>query len=436
MNGTISQLHKGGCTNQPLDQRPVVLLNSVYQLLNYVMNERLAKIVEPANILEQGQGGGRQGRCVGINMQKVHVIQQEARRQGKRVYRVNIDFQNAFNDMYQASLWQVMRMFKIPDVDLLEQIHEGATVRLAPSDEESATITFDTGVAQGSITSPQLFNIFINALLRMLTVTGQNEDISHGLQIGKDQKGDNQRDENGYQLNNIGLIDDISIFAGTPEGTQKLLTVVQEFTAWCGMQINVKKKHLLVIDNDKKRREQEPAPLLTIKGETLQAMNLDDACRYLGYWGTGNGDMKATKEVFRQKIIAARDLIKCHPQALTLELATELFTSKGMGVFRFSAALIEWSESELNEVEQLCVQAYKNARHLLWSTASALFIFPKTHAGKESTLPMAVMTQELLLHAERCMRHEDVSKQIMLAGLNRTLDEWLCDSFVELIEEM
>ena len=55
--------------------------------------------------------------------------------------------------------------------------------------------------------------------------------------------------------------------------------------------------------------------------------------------------MRATKEVVRQKIIAARDLIKCHP--LTLELATELFTSKGMGVFRFSAALIEWSESEI-----------------------------------------------------------------------------------------
>ena len=49
---------------------------------------------------------------------------------------------------------------------------------------------------------------------------------------------------------------------------------------------------------------------------------------------------------------------------------------------------------------------------------------------------MAELTQELLLHAERCMRHEDVSKKIMLAGLNRTLDEWLCHSFVELIEEM
>jgi len=60
---------------------------------------------------------------------------------------------------------------------------------------------------------------------------------------------------------------------------EKLLNIVHEFTAWCGMQINVKKSYLLVIDNDKKCREQEPAPILTINGKTFQAMNLDDACR-------------------------------------------------------------------------------------------------------------------------------------------------------------
>jgi len=125
------------------------------------------------------------------------------------------------------------------------------------------------------------------------------------------------------------------------------------------MQINVKKTYLLVIGNDKKCRKQEPALLLTINGETLQTMNLDDACRYLGYWGTENGDMRAMKEVVRQKIIATRDLIKWHP--LTPEVATELFTSKGMGVFCFSAALIEWSESELNDVKRLRFQAYKKA---------------------------------------------------------------------------
>jgi len=188
MNDTISQLHKGTGTNKPSDQRPVVLLNSVYQLLNYVINERLKKIVKLAKILEPGQGGSRQGCCVSINMQKVHFIQQEARRQGKRVYRVDIDIKNAFNAMSQEALWQVMRMFKILDFDLLEQIYEGATVRLAPNDEAGATITLNTGVAQDSITSPQLFNIFINALLRMLTVRGQNEELGTGCRSARIRK--------------------------------------------------------------------------------------------------------------------------------------------------------------------------------------------------------------------------------------------------------
>jgi len=164
-----------------------VLLDSGYQLLNCIINKRLKRIVEQTNVLEPGQGGGKQGRSVDINMQKVYFVTHEAHRQGKRVYRVDIDFRNAFNAMSQAALWHVMNMFHTPDIDLLGQIYDSATVRLDPNDAESATITFDTGVAQGSITSPQLFNIFINALLRMLTATGQNQGISHGLQIGEDQ---------------------------------------------------------------------------------------------------------------------------------------------------------------------------------------------------------------------------------------------------------
>jgi len=107
----------------------------------------------------------------------------------KRAYRIDIDFRKTFNKISQAALWQVMNMLRIPDVDLLEQVHASATVCLALNDAESPTITFDTSVAQGRITSPQLFNIFINALLQMLTATGQNlsRGVSHGLQIGKNQ---------------------------------------------------------------------------------------------------------------------------------------------------------------------------------------------------------------------------------------------------------
>ena len=115
MNSTISQLHKGGSTNKTSDQRPVVMLNNWYQLLNYIINERLKRIVEQINVtvLKLAQGRGRQGRSVNINMQKIHFVTHEAHRQGMRVYRVDIDFRNAFNAKSQAALWHVMNMFHI-----------------------------------------------------------------------------------------------------------------------------------------------------------------------------------------------------------------------------------------------------------------------------------------------------------------------------------
>jgi len=124
---------------------------------------------------------------------------------------------------------------------------------------------------------------------------------------------------------------------------QTLLDVVQEFITWCGMQINVKKTFLLVIDKDRKRRESIPAPGPRINGERLKTLDINDACRYLGYWGTGNGDMSATLRLsVREKARVARDLFKSHP--LTPEFSAELFAQKGIVAFRFSAALIEWSQ--------------------------------------------------------------------------------------------
>ena len=105
-----------------------------------------------------------------------------------------------------------------------------------------------------------------------------------------------------------------------------------------------KKNFLLVIDKDRKKRESMPAPDLRINGQRLKTLDINDTCRYLGYWGTGNGDMSATREVVREKARVAPDLIKSHP--LTPELSAELFAQKGIGAFRFSAALIEWSQSD------------------------------------------------------------------------------------------
>jgi len=67
---------------------------------------------------------------------------------------------------------------------------------------------------------------------------------------------------------------------------QTLLDVVQDFTTWCGMEIKVKTSFVLVIDKDRKRRKNKLAPDLRINGERLKTLDINDACWYLGYWGT------------------------------------------------------------------------------------------------------------------------------------------------------
>jgi len=149
-----------------------------------------------------------------------------------------------------------------------------------------------------------------------------------------------------------------------------------------------------------------PAPDLRINGERLKMLDINDACRYLAYWSMENGDITAAREVVREKARVARDPIKSH--SLTTELSAELFTQKGISAFRFSAALIEWSQSELEGLQKIWVKAYKNAWHVPWSSANSLYTIPTAEGGRECPLPSGVLTQALLQHVDQCLRHEDL----------------------------
>ncbi len=121
-----------------------------------------------------------------------------------------MDFENAFNIVSHQNLWDVLRGFEIPDIDLLEAIYSVATVSLAQERGKGGGVTFDTGVHQGSVLSPTLFNVFLNPLLWLLTVIGQQRGVSHEIKGITD-------------FNNLSFTDDLTIVVeirrlGVPSG--------------------------------------------------------------------------------------------------------------------------------------------------------------------------------------------------------------------------
>jgi len=96
-------------------------------------------------------------------------------KQDTKLIRVDLDFKNAFNSAGHSSLWKILEGFGVPDVSLLSSIYEHSTMRIQVGRKSSAAIQLDTGTVQGAALSPLQFDLFINALLRLLDSTG----ISH-----------------------------------------------------------------------------------------------------------------------------------------------------------------------------------------------------------------------------------------------------------------
>ncbi len=87
-------------------------------------------MVEHVGILTQTQGGFRQNKSTDINDCKLYGLTKEAQRRKQRFLSVDIDFKSAFNSMSQSSLWAILEVYNIPDMDLLKSLYEHTTVRL------------------------------------------------------------------------------------------------------------------------------------------------------------------------------------------------------------------------------------------------------------------------------------------------------------------
>ena len=80
-------------------------------------------------------------------------------KQGKTVYGLFIDFSNAYNSVPHIKLFQKLRNKKIlleEEVRFIEQLYARYSIKLG-----STRLKTNKGVAQGSIISPALFNIYI-----------------------------------------------------------------------------------------------------------------------------------------------------------------------------------------------------------------------------------------------------------------------------------
>jgi len=141
-----------------------------------------------------------------------------------KLIRVDLDLKSAFNSAKHSWLWTILEGFVVPDVRLLKAIYENSSMRIQVGGLATAAIQLDTGTVQGSTLSPLLFDLFINALLRLLVLTGISHEVKSLL-----------------EWNHQAFADDLSLYVSGEQDAQLLLDLVAKFQDWSGLKISIRK---------------------------------------------------------------------------------------------------------------------------------------------------------------------------------------------------
>ena len=189
---------------------------------------------------------------------------ERAREFQENIYFCFIDYENAFDCVNHNKLWKILKEMGIPDhlTCLLRNLYAGqeATVRT----EHGTTDWFQIGkgVRQGCISSPCLFNLYAEYIMRNAGL----EEAQAGIKIVR------------KNINNLRYADDTTLMAESEEELKSLFMKGKEESERVGSKLNIQKTKIMASG---------PITSWEIDGETVETVS---DFIFLGSRITADGD--------------------------------------------------------------------------------------------------------------------------------------------------
>ena len=223
-------------------------------------------------IIAEEQAGFRAARSTTDQIINLKILCEKHLQHQQDLHRVFIDFNKAFDRVWQAALWATLRMYNISEnlVKSIQQLYDKACSAVLNNGKLGDWFRTTVGVRQGCLLSSTLFNIFLEKIM-----SGSLKDHEGTVSIG------------GRNITNLRFAYDIDGLAGSSQALTYLVLLLSQASTRFRMEMSAEKTKIM------RRNTEGIEDSREINGQRLETVT---ATKYLG--------SKVTDECSKPEVLA------------------------------------------------------------------------------------------------------------------------------------
>ncbi|CAF3565234.1 unnamed protein product [Rotaria sp. Silwood1] len=204
-------------------------------LLNRIQNMLDKKLLEE-------QAGFRSGRSTIDQIFILKMVMERSREFNQPLHICFIDLQKAYDSVNREALWRICRAYGLSDkmIKMIKLLYEDTRAEVRIDGDFSTSIQMKTGVKQGCLLSPILFNIYIDFVMRIILEQAGVKGVTMSYRLG-DLWYSGHGNSNDIKLLALMYADDIAVMCQSIQDLEKFIKAFDEITQNFGLTMNIKK---------------------------------------------------------------------------------------------------------------------------------------------------------------------------------------------------
>jgi hypothetical protein len=224
--GYIVNIHKGGSVSDPNNYRGITVNSALAKVFGMIINNRLDKYLSDNNTLCPNQIGFRKNARTTDHLFILRTLVDKYVKHGASpLYACFVDFRKAFDSVWRQALLYKLLKYNIRGkmFNIIQDMYRNDSVCLKVDQQRTDFFPCNTGVKQGDVLSPNLFNLFLNDLPSHLS------DDSAAPMLGD------------TVIDSLLYADDLVILSLSPSGLQSSLNKLHSYCQTWKLEVNLDK---------------------------------------------------------------------------------------------------------------------------------------------------------------------------------------------------